>query len=526
MKTVFNLTPETLQRLEQQAEQDGCTVDELIDGLLEYRQTTEVELQQVKLNLKEALGAGRVGLWDWNFMADKATYSDEWKQILGYAPHEFEDKHANFIAHVHPDDLVGLSQTIERAIAEIRQSEVVEFRLRHKDGHYRWVMATGSILTNADGIPERLIGSIIDITGQKNAEEALRHSEERYRNVIENLNDMCVLFDPQLKIIMTNPTAVAYTGIPRLALLGKHSEDIFPPSYHALLESARDTKKIQAAEITLDGLYGQRTLIVKNIPIMDVTNRLENIVSITHDITEHQQMQAREFELQLEKERIQLLGEFVQDAAHEFRTPLSTIKSSTYLMKQTGLNDKHRVKADQIEMQVSRIQRLVDTLLMMAKLERSDELHLSAMDVYALLKRTCDDVKSLYEHETPDIICNIPKGLPAVQGDLVYLTEAIKQIVDNAVRFTAQDGKITVSAGVESEWVWVEIADTGIGIHADDLAHIVKTFWRQDEAHSTPGFGLGLPIAQRIITLHGGDLTINSTLNEGTTVRITMPKLS
>jgi len=527
MPNSLTIKPSLYKRLEKQARADDCTVEDLIENLLDYRQTTEPELHQVKLNLQEALRAGRVGLWDWNFLTDEATYSTEWKQIIGYKDHEFVDAHENFLSQVHPDDLPYLAQIIEETITEAPETEIVEFRLRHKDGSYRWVMATGSIIKNQDGVPERLIGSIINITGQKQAEEALRHSEARYRRVIENLNDMFVLYDRNLKIVMANEITVAYTGIAKKKLIGTKGAAIFPVDvagkYTALLQKVRDTQEMQTDEITLETPYGKRSLIVKHIPLFNHEGDLENVLSITHDITEHKQIQQHEFELALEKERINLLGEFVQDAAHEFRTPLSTIKSNTYLMKHTGLSSSHTTKAEQIDMQVARIQRLVDTLLMMAKLERSDVLSMTTIDVYALMKRVCDDIRSTYDGQLPDLICDIPTRLSPIKGDITYLTEAIKQIVDNAVRFTPLDGQITVSAGDNSGWIWIAVEDTGAGIKSDDVNNVFKTFWRDDEAHTTPGFGLGLSIARKIITRHEGEITVQSTIDKGTTITITLP---
>lgn len=80
-----------------------------------------------------------------------------------------------------------------------------------------------------------------------------------------------------------------------------------------------------------------------------------------------------------------------------------------------------------------------------------------------------------------------------------------------------------MSAGCTEENIWINVRDTGIGISADDLPHIFETFWRHDEAHSTPGFGLGLPIAKRIIERHGGSITVESQLGLGSTFSVTLP---
>ncbi len=523
----LDLNPSIRNRLERQAQANNCTVDELIESLLDLQEAVGSDWRTMQLKFQGAVQAGQVGLWDWNFITDVASYSDEWKKVLGYEPYEFEDKHENFLKLVHPDDLPYLATVIEITIAEVRQNERVEFRMFHKDGTYRWIMSTGSIITNQDGVPERLIGAIIDITQQKYTEEALRQSEKRYRKVIENLNDMCVLYDTDLNIVMVNQVTVDYTGLPREELVGYASHRIFATDnakdYIGQLHEVLRTRKARTGEMTFTTLYGDRALIFKHIPILSDQKKIENIVSITHDITEHQKNQAHEFELMLEKERSLLLSEFVQDTAHEFRTPLSTIKSNTYLMKRTGLSNAHQLKAEQIDLQIARMQRLVDTLLMMTKLDNNDELTFTTIDIRMLMKRICEDAKEQYNGQMPEFICDIDHQVPIIYGDVSYLTEAIKQLINNAIRFTPEDGRITIATQVDEEMLELSITDTGIGISEEVMPHIFKTFWRQDEAHTTPGFGLGLSIAQKIITLHQGTIDITSTPNEGTTVRIVLP---
>lgn len=108
-------------------------------------------------------------------------------------------------------------------------------------------------------------------------------------------------------------------------------------------------------------------------------------------------------------------------------------------------------------------------------------------------------------------------------GNADYLGEAIRQVLDNAYRFTPSDGTISVSLSIEEDHIRLKIQDTGEGISQANLAHVFESFWRQDEAHTTPGFGLGLPIAQKIVVLHGGRIEVESEINVGTTVKMILP---
>jgi signal transduction histidine kinase len=110
-----------------------------------------------------------------------------------------------------------------------------------------------------------------------------------------------------------------------------------------------------------------------------------------------------------------------------------------------------------------------------------------------------------------------------VEGNAADLHLALGNIVDNAIRFTSSGGNIQIQTGRHAEGIFIAIVDSGVGIDADVLPHIFERFYRADQAHTTRGFGLGLPIAQRIIEGHGGRIEVESVVNEGTTVKVILP---
>jgi two-component system sensor histidine kinase BaeS len=118
---------------------------------------------------------------------------------------------------------------------------------------------------------------------------------------------------------------------------------------------------------------------------------------------------------------------------------------------------------------------------------------------------------------------NPEPNLPAINGDPVWLQEAFGNLLDNAIRFTPNGGSISVQTYSEGQQAVIEFKDTGAGISNEALPHIFERFWRQDEAHSTPGFGLGLSIALKIIEMHDGRIEVESTVGEGSTFKILLP---
>ena len=138
----------------------------------------EQELRAALVSLNQATQAGGVGLWDWDLKTDVVRYSDEYKQQIGYEPHELGDDFEEWRSRVHPDDLDAVVQLAQALIDDPSRRGDTTFRLRHKDGSYRWILALSSVVLDDDGSPERLLGSHIDITERLELEERVREAEK------------------------------------------------------------------------------------------------------------------------------------------------------------------------------------------------------------------------------------------------------------------------------------------------------------------------------------------------------------
>lgn len=147
------------------------------------RHLAEALSRESAIRLQLAARAGKVGLWDWELGTDKVYFSPEWKAQLGYEDHEIENNFAEWQTRVHPEDLERTLTLIRAFIDKFWPDYQVEFRLRHKDGSYRWIFSQGALTSGADGRPARMLGSHIDITERKRAQSFL----EGQRQVLERV---------------------------------------------------------------------------------------------------------------------------------------------------------------------------------------------------------------------------------------------------------------------------------------------------------------------------------------------------
>lgn len=435
-----------------------------------------------------------------------------WESILGYSLKELEGR--QFLDLVHPDDL---QPTLDALTDLDRQNQLLNFtnRYRTHDGDYRYIE------WRSHPYGKLIYAAARDITQQVESQRIL---QERYLELDQFFSvsvDLLAIVSVHGQFIRVNnawETILGYSldelvGSPLLDYL--HPDDV-QPTLDALSQLEQQEKVIGFTNRyrTVDGDY--------RLIEWQANPNGELVYAAGRDVTEYRQAQQRAFDLALERERRQLLTTFIQNTAHEFRTPLTTINSGAYLMARSDKSELRQQKANQITNQVERITRLVDTLLLMVQLEDDAVLAHNQVAMGDIISIVCEKNNSTCP-KNHTLRYETPPGQPLVMGNEEYLANALTQVIDNACRFTPQDGTILLTSGVDDGHFWIEVQDDGPGIAADDLPHIFETFWRMDKAHSTPGFGLGLTIAQRIIESHNGTIEVRSQPGHGTAVRMTLP---
>lgn len=232
-------------------------------------------------------------------------------------------------------------------------------------------------------------------------------------------------------------------------------------------------------------------------------------------------IEAQRIKLALEQERARILSRFVRDAAHEFKTPLTIMETSLYLAEKTSLQEKKRDHFQHMHEQIQRINTLTDSILLLTRLDSVEKTSylsktVKAADLFA-------NPQSLNLDNRVQVVLEDADSLPDVRVNIGDFTLALKQIVENALRFSPAQTPVKLRVESASGWLKISISDEGAGMTPQTIEHIFDRFYRTDESHTTPGLGLGLPIAKQVIDLHDGKIEVESEPGRSTTITVSLP---
>ena len=217
--------------------------------------------------------------------------------------------------------------------------------------------------------------------------------------------------------------------------------------------------------------------------------------------------------------------QFIQDVSHELRTPITIMRGEleVALKRQRSPEEYCRILESNLE-ETKKIGKLLVDLLALARFDSSSAtLVRESTDISSILKNILDDMEILASQKGITLEYYSQEGV-AVPVDRDKIMRVFINIIDNAIKYTPEQGKICVEVIKQKNCAFITITDDGIGIPQQDLPHIFDRFYQVDKSRSGAGFGLGLSIAQSIIEAHGGSITVESIQNQGTTFLISLPR--
>lgn len=268
------------------------------------------------------------------------------------------------------------------------------------------------------------------------------------------------------------------------------------------------TTELEQAHATLEERVVHRTLA------LSAANK-----QLKHEIVERQRYEKQALELAFEHERRRILSEFIQKASHEFKTPLSIVSINSYLVKRL-LPDEKRGYMDAIEEQGKYIEGLVNRMVLMSRLDSGIADSTEYLQIDEFVRTVYTSKAAVFEERHAIIHLDLQSADTGIYANSELLFIAIQNILDNALKHSDEPVEIFIRTRVLNGAVAISIEDTGIGISQDLQERVFERFFRVDEAHSTRGFGLGLPITKRIVENFGGTVELESQVGKGTTVTI------
>lgn len=452
------------------------------------------------------------------------------ERILGLTPEELKGSSAQDPSchAIHEDGTPFLSEDYPIIVTLNTNKPLsgVVMGLYHQSGELKWISINSQPLIRVgEAHPHAVVASFTDITARKQDERALKEAQNRYHALFEQRHDAVFILDLVGNHLEANHRAAELLGyspeeIQHLTFRDLSAE---PGKSEDKLARLRAGESLPMYERVFRKKDGREIPVEINVELVrNLDGQPLHIQSVVRDLTERKRTQQKELELVLEKERTHVLTTFVHDASHEFRTPLSIINTTAFVMARLDDAQKRYERATLIQEQVKRIVKLTEMLLLITKLEGNPLQEKELVDVGLIFGLVCQRLAKDDEAE-PTVHFANAADLPLVPGNVEELTEAFCQVLENAYHFSPKGGVITAVTGHNESHVWLLVRDTGPGILPENLPYIFDMFWREDEAHSTPGLGLGLAIAQKIIQRHGGKIEVTSERGIGSTFHIFLP---
>jgi two-component system, sensor histidine kinase and response regulator len=436
------------------------------------------------------------------------------------------------------DDIVGnnlrdflapsVKKYFDKYLEDIRNHKVTSglIVLLRRDGQERiWQYHN---LRQDVGETPYVLGHAQDITEQKQAEETLRESEERYRDLFENANDLIQSVAPDGSILFVNHAWRKALGYSKAEVAELSMFDLIHPNSrahcHALFHKVLSGEEVTNAEAEFITKNGRSIIVEGNINCRFKNGKPVATRAIFRDVTERKQLEhdlitAREAAISASQAK----SAFLATMSHEIRTPMNGILGMTGLLVKTEMTSEQRKMAETVQFSANALLTLINDILDFSKIE-SGKLILESLDfeLHPVIESVAELLAEEAQKKRIELASFIHKEVPeTLRGDPARLRQILTNLVGNAIKFT-EVGEVIVSVTRESTTnhhilLRFAVTDTGIGITKEKQAHLFQAFSQADTSTTRRygGTGLGLAISRQLVELMNGEIGVKSLQGKG-----------
>jgi PAS domain S-box-containing protein len=479
--------------------------------------------------------------------------------LMGYTAEEALGRHVSFL--YPPEEYEFLMNGVIRPLQEEGTHEA-EVRMRKKSGKDFYAHLALSLQRDREGRPLGMIGYSMDITKARESERALRESEERFRQMAENVREVFWLTDAKSsRILYLSPAFEGLWGRSCDSLSGKPAasllEWVHPEDRATVAASFENVSRGEAFTREFRVLWpdgAERWVWDRGFPIQDASGAVYRVAGITQDVTDRKaaereirrlnsDLERRVTERTAELDRVnrelavrnqeveranRLKSEFLASMSHELRTPLNAIIGfSDLLARGKGglLSDKHQHFVGHVQEAARHLLQLINDILDLSKIEAGRvELEPQEFSVSAALDEVLSVITPLAVNKSIRV-STTASAEQVIYAERIRFKQILFNLLSNAVKFTPEKGQVAIECSTSSDGVLISVSDTGIGIPVEEQSAVFDEFHQAGPTTNgvKEGTGLGLSITKRLIELHGGRIWLSSEPGKGSCFSFLLP---
>lgn len=485
-------------------------------------------------------------------------------EITGYSADELVGKDP--YDFFHPEDRKVVLELGHLPISRGEEKKTeLEFRYRHKEGHYIWLSTTTEAIFDEEKNVVQLVTSSKDVSENKRERAEMRSINDQLESRIElrtkELNNLNLQLEQQFEALEVSTIFSITDKVGNITHVNQkfvdisgYSEDELIGQNHRILKSGRQPKEVFSdmwdtisngrswtGEICNKTKNGEIYWVYTTIyPLKDETGQVTRYISVRFDITDMkdqaEELQQKTSELEkaklelsrnLEKERelSEIKSRFIATASHQFRTPISVIQANLGILSITkeSMDSEFQSRFDRIfdkvKGQIRKMTDLMDEVLILSKIDNGNtEVRAKAVDTIDVCRKIVDNFNEMSNRER--VILNVTGEKKELMLDVNMFEHSLSNFISNALKYSSSEEDVRVSLKFEKVKLVIIVEDKGIGVPEDDLRRIFEPFYRATNTVEYQGTGLGLSIAKEYIELNNGDVFVESKVGRGTTVSI------